>query len=504
MKYPNILLFRNKEYEIIDTYFTKNHKNELFCNVNITSDVNDLNKLFNPNYPLLITYGDLSKYMFITNVIPERFCKRWIHYDENKIPNINTFNHSVNYCFMHNVKNIANNQIQFSLFTTCYKSFDKIKRAYNSIKAQTFIDWEWVILDDTPCETEQDRTHFDFLKSLFENDHRIRLYKRSENDGNIGNVKNEAVLLCRGKYVLEMDHDDELLPYTLQYAYEAFETDKNIGFVYMNYANIYENGNNFKYSNHFSLGYAGYYCQKYRNKWLYVASSPNINDITLSNIVAIPNHPRIWRKDFLTSIGNYSELLPISDDYELFIRTALSGTKIVKINELGYIQYMNDGNNNFSLIRNSEINRLCIEHIYPQYKEDITNSNSINTIKDGNIQRMPIWKLGPTYEPKYGNIIYSNTGKKQIVFIGFETFLYKIENGFAIDPNIEYIVLDNIVSNDAIIKVLDFYNLCNFKCYSMTDCTEEELVNYFKLILQNGSGNYEFIYRDTYHIKTNI
>ena len=40
------------------------------------------------------------------------------------------------------------------------------------------------------------------------NDSRVRLYRRSENNGNIGNVKNEAISLCRGKYILEFDHDD--------------------------------------------------------------------------------------------------------------------------------------------------------------------------------------------------------------------------------------------------------------------------------------------------------
>jgi glycosyltransferase involved in cell wall biosynthesis len=94
---------------------------------------------------------------------------------------------------------------EFSLFTTCYNSYDKIIRAYNSIKTQTLLDWEWVILDDSPNDE-----HFPFLKKALSHDKRIRLYKRSENNGNIGNVKNEAVSLCRGNYLLEMDHDDEI------------------------------------------------------------------------------------------------------------------------------------------------------------------------------------------------------------------------------------------------------------------------------------------------------
>ena len=33
---------------------------------------------------------------------------------------------------------------------TCFKSYEYIETAYNSIKSQSLIDWEWVIMDDTP------------------------------------------------------------------------------------------------------------------------------------------------------------------------------------------------------------------------------------------------------------------------------------------------------------------------------------------------------------------
>ena len=44
-------------------------------------------------------------------------------------------------------------------------------------------------------------------------------------------------------------------------------------------------------------------------------------------------------------------------------------TKIVKIQKFGYVQYMNDGGNNFSYIRNSEINRLLYHIRHHHYKK---------------------------------------------------------------------------------------------------------------------------------------
>ena len=89
-------------------------------------------------------------------------------------------------------------------------------------------------LDDTPIPKDSKPKHFEFLREKCKNDLRIRLYCRAENSGNIGNVKNEAVSLCRGKYVLELDHDDEILPDCLFDAVEEFK-DNEVGFVYMDF-----------------------------------------------------------------------------------------------------------------------------------------------------------------------------------------------------------------------------------------------------------------------------
>ena len=72
------------------------------------------------------------------------------------------------------------------------------------------------------------------------------------------------------------------------------------------FANIYENGNNFKYGDFICKGYGGYYCQKFNNNWINVYITPNLNNITLSSLVCCPNHPRIWRKNVLLQLENYN------------------------------------------------------------------------------------------------------------------------------------------------------------------------------------------------------
>jgi glycosyltransferase involved in cell wall biosynthesis len=486
MKYPNIIFFRHSDYSFIDDFFIKNKEN-LLCNVNIINNSYHLNKLFNCNNHLLITYGIEEKEYIeeVNKIITPRINHRWIHM--TKIEDVDTFNNSINYCYMHNITKLQDmTRPVFSLFTTCFNSYDKIIRAYKSIKNQTFRDWEWVILDDS---TDED--HFTFLKNNFKRENKIRLYKRSENSGSIGNVKNEAVSLCRGKYVLEMDHDDEIVPDCLLDSVNVFEKDKSVGFIYMNYSNVYENGDNFNYGNHFGLGYSGYYREKYNNKWLYVAVNPNINNVTLSHIVSIPNHPRIWKRSVLLALGNYSEFLPISDDYELFLRTAVN-TKITKINKLGYIQYMNNNSDNFSLIRNSEINRLRVHitnHGYINYDVD-------NIMKYKNafepFDSSQIWKR-ENYEHFYCNDHINVNYKMQYCIIGLET-LHKNQNivkTYYENETNDFIVLDNIAPDD-LCQELDNLQFSRMKCYGMTDCSDKELINYFHLMYRSCDNYFIF------------
>lgn len=486
MKYPYVLFFRYDNDSYIDAFFETN-KDKLLCSVFIINNKRELNKLFNSNYQILVTFGDNTNInKDVNEIIADRMRKQWLHF--NTIDSVDKFNSSVNYCYIHNItKKVDCMRPIFSLFTTCYKSYEKIYRAYNSIKVQSLKDWEWVILDDSPNDD-----HFLFLRETFKDDNRIRLYKRSENSGSIGNVKNEAVSLCRGKYVIEMDHDDEILPDVLLDATNVFDKDASVGFIYMDYVNVYENNMAFKYGDFFSLGYAGYYRQKYNNNWVFVASTPNINNITLSHIVSIPNHPRIWRRTTLLDMGNYSEYLPVSDDYELLVRTAVN-TKIVKIHKLGYVQYMNDGGNNFSYIRNSEINRLryhLTSHCYENYnvtqKMKLLNGYEDETYMNNHSQ---IWKRSETYEHKYCNEIVNVNYKKQYCIIGLDTLHSHLDELRILyqDTTNDFILLDNKYksdSNDLCIE-LDKLFLDRIKCYTMNDCTDIELGNYFMLVYKS-------------------
>ena len=492
MKYPVVLFFRWDKYNEIDEKLKKcDVEDKLNCSIIVINDESQLHKLYSTDFHILVTYGESDQeYAFQVNeMVPPRLRNRWIHKQE--IKDINEFNHNVNYCYINNV--IGDRKLSrpaFSIFTSCFNSYNKLFRAYNSIKRQTFKDWEWVIMDDSP-----DDKHFEFLRDISKDDKRIRLYKRDQNSGNIGNVKNETIGLCRGQYVLEMDHDDELMPDVLADSVDVFEKHQDVGFVYMETASVREGGENFCYGDFICKGYGGNYTVKQDGEWRVVYNTPNINNITLSHLVCLPNHPRIWRKSALDECGSYPELLPICDDYEIILRSCI-GTKVAKIAKLGYYQYMNSGNNNFSLIRNGEINRIGPQYISPmffdQYKVQ-DKMKELDAYEDEKYswEHSQLWKRDEKYERKFCNLVLNRDFDRHYCLIGLKSLYNKKVAELYENPRNDFILLDNRHKTEELQQKIDELGYERMKCYAMDDCTEFELIKFFKRIYQ---------FKDEYHI----
>jgi len=484
MKYPFVIFYRDNKFSSTDNFFIQNAQH-LDCTVFIADSIEHVKNLHNSNYHLLLTYGQIESN--ILTVISENMLVRRTHIDvENNIfDSINHFNNYINSLYIE-LCSLERSTVRptFSLFTSSYNSYHKILRVYNSLLKQTLVDWEWIIIDDSP-----DDNNFKFLRDNFSNEPRIRFYRRSCNNGSIGNVKNEAIGLCRGKYVLEMDHDDELMPYVLQESADLFEKERTIGFIYYDCACVYENGQNQWYGDFICKGYGGYYSQKYDGKWRLIYITPNVNNITLSHLVCCPNHPRIWRRDVLMEMGSYCEYLPICDDYEIILRTSVT-TNIAKIHKLGYIQYMNESNNNFSLIRNAEINRIGPNYISPVYfdlfKIDQTMEEK-NAYEDiiYKYEHSKIWERdSDTYKHKYCNLIVNNDYDTQYCIIGFDSLLLymnKIKDLYG-NPRNDFIVLENKCTTEYLQTRLDRYEFDRMKCYSLADTSTDHLIQYFKLL----------------------
>lgn len=88
-----------------------------------------------------------------------------------------------------------------------YNAATTIVRAVESVRSQSFGDWELVIADD--CSTDATPR---MAARLAETDKRIKLVREPRNSGACYRPRKTAVLASSGDYILGLDADDELAP----------------------------------------------------------------------------------------------------------------------------------------------------------------------------------------------------------------------------------------------------------------------------------------------------
>ena len=288
--------------------------------------------------------------------------KRWIHFE--KVSEITA--KSVQHCYNTSIMDKESESNPYiSIVTTAYHSGDRILRPFQSLIAQTYTNWEWVVFDDS-----KNNSTWSMLKSLKAKDYRIRIYRSDENCGFIGNVKRTVSMLGIGKYLVELDHDDELVPDMLRWIVNGFKMYPDAKFLWSDYCETREDTlTDRNYGDQFGRGYGSTYNVKYGNRIHTVIIQPWVNHRTIGHIVGVPNHVRVWDAEFYRELNGHNPGLPVADDYELLLRTFLKA-KYIHVAELGYIQYMNTGDNNFTSHRNALIQDLTAE-IYKVYKDRI-------------------------------------------------------------------------------------------------------------------------------------
>lgn len=91
----------------------------------------------------------------------------------------------------------------FSIVMPAYNAEKFIGEAVDSVIAQSFQDWELVIVDD--CSN--DRTS-DIIKNYINKDNRIITYKASKNSGSAFQPRKKAIEMSNSEWILYLDSDD--------------------------------------------------------------------------------------------------------------------------------------------------------------------------------------------------------------------------------------------------------------------------------------------------------
>ena len=101
-----------------------------------------------------------------------------------------------------------------------------LREMIESILSQTFTDFEFLILNDSPENQEIEKIVLEYAK----HDRRI---KYSKNDKNMGITpsRNKLLKMARGEYIAIFDHDDISVPDRLAREVEFLDANPHIGVV---------------------------------------------------------------------------------------------------------------------------------------------------------------------------------------------------------------------------------------------------------------------------------
>ena len=271
--------------------------------------------------------------------------------------------------------------MKFSLITPSHRYQTYFDELYVSIVSQTYSNWEWIVYLNGEFKRDQ-------LSEEILNDERVKIFEVYDGNTNIGHVKNKAFFLGTGDILVEVDHDDILLPNCLEKLAKAFEENPDCGFVYSDDATYHMQDGFIPYGSGYGWTHREF---EWNGKKLTVMNSFEPSSHSVSYIWYAPDHVRAWRKEVYEKIGGHNVELSICDDHELMIRTYLE-TKFHHIPEVLYV-YRITGDNSW-LERCDEI-QIKTKELHNQYAQLLAE-------KDADLKGLMKIDLGGGLFPREG------------------------------------------------------------------------------------------------------
>src|SRR3989339_623001 len=132
---------------------------------------------------------------------------------------------------------------KISVIMSAYNAEKYLAEAIESILAQTFKNFEFIIIDDG----SKDDT-LRIINEYARKDRRIKVYHNKKNIGCVGFIRNlnKGIKLAKGKYLARMDADDISLPDRFRIQHDFLEKNQDTFLIGTGVIDIYANGEEFK------------------------------------------------------------------------------------------------------------------------------------------------------------------------------------------------------------------------------------------------------------------
>jgi glycosyltransferase involved in cell wall biosynthesis len=191
---------------------------------------------------------------------------------------------------------------KLSVIIPSYKTADLIVACLDSVFAQTYSDFEAIVVNDGSPDTAQ------LEEALRPYRDRI-VYIKQENKRAAG-ARNNAIRRSRGEFVAFLDSDDTWLPNHLASQMQLFADNPSLDLAYANALLI---GDPVREPE-------------------FMEKCPSSGEATFEALIVercqIPISTVVARKQTLIDAGLFDESLPRCDDYDMWVRSAFRGAKI--------------------------------------------------------------------------------------------------------------------------------------------------------------------------------
>ena len=210
-----------------------------------------------------------------------------------------------------------------------------LREAIESILAQTFRDFEFLILNDASTEKHVEEVVLSY------SDPRIK-YKVNETNIGITHTRNKLLDLSTGEYLAVMDHDDISMPNRFMRQVEYLDSNDDVGVVSSNYEEFYKKENSS------------------RRKKRFMNSLIEDHEIRLAlmRTCALIHPASMMRKSVLMDNNiRYENVFTPAEDYALWCRL-IPHTKFYNIPEVLFMYRLHS--NNTSQLQYKKIRRATM------------------------------------------------------------------------------------------------------------------------------------------------
>jgi glycosyltransferase involved in cell wall biosynthesis len=196
----------------------------------------------------------------------------------------------------------GNQTPRVSIIIPSYNTASLIATCLDSVFAQTFRDFEAIVVNDGSPDTVQ-------LEEVLQPYQDKIVYIRQENKRAAG-ARNTAIAQARGEFLAFLDSDDSWLPDHLAAQMKLFDEDPSLGLVYSDALLISDGAREQRFTDK---------CPS-RGTADFEALLMERCQVSVSTVVV--------RKAAILKAGGFDESMMRCDDYDMWLRTAFFGAKI--------------------------------------------------------------------------------------------------------------------------------------------------------------------------------